>query len=299
MGQLIKLENYISRYQQDIFHYPSQFSRLKQENWKSLFDMWKLRIEALQLEVPEEEPQNQSFFSRWRTLFNKHEEIEVDPLEQPIPQSEDQLKQFFLDSIFEFQLNWASTTLSQMSFLDRNYRNDLILKYFLQRYPDTFLFMYKPIFKLKKAAVDSDLIMITPVAVYVIKLVEGPSNQTIVADSDRVWFYDDSNIQTKFMSPLLSLKRSAKIIQSIIDFHDLDLPVNRVVLSRTNTIRFNLEPYQTEYVDRDRHEGWLQRQRQLSSPLKHQQLKVAEALLNHSDTVSVNRPEWEQPEEEL
>lgn len=58
MGQLIKLENYISRYQQDIFHYPSQFSRLKQENWKSLFDMWELRIEALQLEAPEEEPQN-------------------------------------------------------------------------------------------------------------------------------------------------------------------------------------------------------------------------------------------------
>ena len=294
MGQLIKLENYISRYQQDIFHYPSQFSRLKQENWKNVHSMWEARMDMLELEETVEEKPDTSFLSRWRELFNKNEAAEVDFVEEPLPQTEAQLKHQFLDSIYHFQLNWASTTLSKMSFLNRVYQDDLTLKYLLQRFPDTYLFMYKPIFKLKNASVDSDLIMITPIGIEVIKLIEQASNQTIVTGDDRTWYYEDGNVQTKFISPLLSLKRTTKIIRSILDFHNLEMPINRVVLSRTNQIRYNLEPFQTQFIDRDKHEDWLKKQRQLSSPLKHLQLKVAEALLKHSDTVAVNRPEWEQ-----
>ncbi|KHF29248.1 hypothetical protein LR68_02036 [Anoxybacillus sp. BCO1] len=32
MGQLIKLQDYISRYELDIYHYPSEFIRLKKSN---------------------------------------------------------------------------------------------------------------------------------------------------------------------------------------------------------------------------------------------------------------------------
>lgn len=298
MGQLIKLENYISRYQRDIFHYPSQYLRLKQENWKNLFNMWEAKQETFYLEIPEEENTQSSFLEKWKEFFNKREEIEVDYPERPLPQTEEQLKQFFLDSIYQFQLNWASTTLSEMSFLDRLYYDDLALKYFLQRFPDTYLFMYKPIFKLKKATVDADLIMITPVEINVIKLVERPSDQTIIVGDDRSWLSEQNNIQSKFLSPLLSLKRSAKIVSAILDHQKLDMPIKKVILSRTNKINFHLEPFQTEFIDREKHEEWLQKQRQLTSPLKHQQLKVAEALLKYSDTVAVNRPEWDHSEDD-
>ena len=39
MGQLIKLQNYTSRYEQNIFHYPSRFVMLKKQQW----DRWQRR----------------------------------------------------------------------------------------------------------------------------------------------------------------------------------------------------------------------------------------------------------------
>lgn len=299
MGQLIKLENYISRYQNDVYHYPGHYIRLKQEQWKNLFDVWEARVAELQLEAPASETTSSSFIDRLNDFFKKDQVIELEDTRDPMPATEEQLKHFFLDSIFKFQLNWASTTLSQMSFLDRDYYNDLKLKYFLQRFPDTYLFMYQPVFKLKNATVDADLIMITPVDIQVINLVERSSDQTIIVGDDRSWLFEHDRVQSKFLSPMISLKRTDKIIRSILDYHDLEMPIRKVVLSRTNQINFYLEPFQTEFIGRDQHEQWLQKQRQMSSPLKHQQLKVAEVLLNHSDTVSVDRPEWERSEEEM
>lgn len=297
MGQLIKLENYISRYQRDIYHYSSQYIRLKQENWKGLLEMWEAKQESLYIEETNQEVSQASLFEKWKEFFNKREEVQADYSDYSLPKTEDQLKYSFLDSIYQFQLNWASSTISEMSFLDRYYEADLTLKYFLQRFPDTYLFMYKPVFKLKKTIVDTDIIMITPVEINVIKIVEEPSDHMIIADDDRTWLSEQNGIQSKFLSPLLSLKRSAKIVEAILDHKKIDMPIKKIVLSRTNRIQFYLEPFQTEFVDRDKHEKWLHRQRQLTSPLKHQQLKVAETLLAYSDTVAVNRPEWERSED--
>src|SRR5699024_3182271 len=115
------------------------------------------RLAELKLEAPVEEKATSTFIDRLNDFFKKEENVELECESEPMPETEEQLKRFFLDSIFQFQLNWASATLSQMSFLDRDYYNDLKLKYFLQRFPDTYLFMYHPVFKLKNAQVDADL----------------------------------------------------------------------------------------------------------------------------------------------
>ncbi len=36
MAQLIKLQDYVSRYEQDIYRYPSQFIKLKKQQWDKL-----------------------------------------------------------------------------------------------------------------------------------------------------------------------------------------------------------------------------------------------------------------------
>lgn len=36
MAQLIKMQDYISRYEQDIYRYPTQFARLKKQQWDKL-----------------------------------------------------------------------------------------------------------------------------------------------------------------------------------------------------------------------------------------------------------------------
>ena len=36
MAQLIKLQDYVSRYEQDIYRYPSQFIKLKKQQWDKI-----------------------------------------------------------------------------------------------------------------------------------------------------------------------------------------------------------------------------------------------------------------------
>src|SRR5690625_915431 len=136
MAQLIKLQDYISRYEVDMFKYPSQFIRLKKEHYDKIFDEWQKELE--------------------------HASFEEGDIILSLPTNELELKQKFLNNIFPFQLKWASSTISEVSFLDKTYEGDERLKYYLQRFPDTYLLMYEPIFKLKQAVIDGEVIIITP-----------------------------------------------------------------------------------------------------------------------------------------
>ncbi|SHN04333.1 NERD domain-containing protein [Gracilibacillus kekensis] len=296
MAQLIKLDNYISRYERDIFHYPSQFSRLKTENWERLKYLWEDQLQ-LKLEVEDQEELNETNFSKWRSFFKSRSEAETEEAEDEydldyLPETEEALKQYFLDALFPFQLKWASTTINEMSFIDKGYYHDYLLKYFLQRIPDTHLLMYFPVFQIKNGPLEGDIILISPLEIEIITLIDKPSNQTIIPNDSRVWYLEENNIQNKFLSPLISTKRTEKVIQSILNKYQLDFPVKKVILSRTNTMNYQLEPYNTKFVDRDHHEEWLKHKQQLYTPLKHQQLKITEALLKHCESIAVQRPEW-------
>jgi len=291
MAQLIKLENYISRYEQDPFHYPSQYMRLKQEQWQQLRHAFENPVAPEQIEEPKEPT---TFINQWRKRKRDTDEKVVDdePL-RALPQTEEQLKVYYLNQLYQFQLKWASSTITQMSFIDRRYEDDLVLKYLLQRFPDTYLVMYHPIFRLKKAEVEADNIVITPFDIYIIKLVEFSSDIKIIAGDDRQWQKEEKSVRSNFISPLLSLKRTDKIVKSILNYKEVDMPVTKMVLSRSNVIDYHLEPFQTVYIGKDSHEDWVLKQRQLKTPLKHKQLKAIDALLSLSDTVSINRPEWQ------
>ena len=300
MAQLIKLENYISRYQKDPFHYPGQFIRLKQENWHKLVQTWEYQLQ-LEVESNEQEEPEENL-SKWKQFFHRREqvedEMEGDSTTEDLPSTKDDLKQYFLNMLLPFQLKWASTTIQEMSFLDRSYYDDLTLKYFLQRFPDTFLLLYRPVFQFKNAAMDGDIILITPIGIDIIRLIEIDSTKRLVAGDDRTWFSEESNVRSRLLSPMLSLKRTEKIIRSILAVSDLEIPIQKIVLSRTNAIDFNTEPYLTTFIGKEQHEQWLSEKRNFVSPLKHNQLKIAEALLQYCDTISVRRPEWKQEEQE-
>ncbi|MGN8645848.1 NERD domain-containing protein [Gracilibacillus sp. HCP3S3_G5_1] len=297
MAQLIKLENYISRYQRDIYHYPSQFSRLKKENWERLKHLWLEQLQ-LKLEVENDDELKETNFSNWRSFFRRPSDEDEKETEEndSLPASEKELKHYFLDTLVPFQLKWASTTINEMSFINQSYYQDFLLKYFLQRIPDTYLLMYFPVFQLKNGPMESDIVLISPLEIEIITLIEKPTNQTIIPNDGRLWFVEENNIQSKILSPLISTKRTETVIQSILKKYQLDFPIKKVVLSRTNLMKYYAEPYHTKYIDRNNHEEWLKQKQQLHTPLKHQQLKIAEALLKHCESISVKRPEWEQDE---
>ncbi|MGY0694746.1 NERD domain-containing protein [Virgibacillus sp. FSP13] len=294
MAQLIKLEDYVSRYGWNVFRYPSQYIRLKQENWNKLNGLWDDQNETLEQDKQDtNSTKHTSTISKWKAFF-KREVIEEEPVhEEALPKTEHELKQYFLDKLYPIQLKWASSTVTELSFMEKSYYHDATLKYFLQRFPDTYLLMYYPTFRLKNAPIDGEVIFISPIGIEIIYLLEDKADLIMVTD-ERTWIMETNHTQSKILSPIVALKRTEQIIKSILSKNDIDFPVKKVVLSRTNHIIGESESYHTNIIGKQGYEKWFEEKRKLKSPLKNRQLKVADALLKHCQTTSVKRPEWEE-----
>lgn len=296
MAQLIKLQDYISRYEWNPYRYPSQYMRLKQDNWRKLQYM---EDNDNTVEVEEEEHAEQtSKFSKWKSFIKtgnwQAEEKESVDEDNRLPKTEKDLKQYFLDKLFPLQLKWATSTVTDVSFMDKRFYHDDRLKFFLQRFPDTYLLLYYPIFNIKKAPVDGEIILLSPIGIEIIYLIEKKPNAKIVADDERTWIIKESDEQSKILSPMIALKRTEQLVKSILSLEDIEFPINKVVLSRVNNIEFHSEPFNTKIIGKYNYEKWFKEKRSLVSPLKSSQLKIADLLLKNCRSTSVKRPEWEE-----
>ncbi|WP_430784681.1 NERD domain-containing protein [Virgibacillus flavescens] len=289
------MQDYVSRYEWNAYRYPSQYIRLKQENWQKLHYLWS---------NPEEEPEelesNESLsaFDKWKLFIKRDSVVETDnaPEQEALPKTEEELKHYFLDKLFPFQLKWASSTVTSVSFIDKELERDDKLKYFMQRFPDTYLLMYYPIFSIKNIPVDGEIIFISPIGIEIIYLFDEPENVKIHAGDERTWEKEGTAKQSKILSPLITLKRTEKIVKQILATESIDFPIKKIVLSRKNHIVFHTEPYQTRIIGKLEYEKWFNEKRSLVSPLKSRQLKVIDTLLKHCQTTSMKRPEWEEDE---
>lgn len=307
MAQLIKLQDYISRYEWDTYRYPAQYIRQKKEQWQRSYSEW-LDPALEEEEQPEagETEEKISILQKWKERFIKTAVVVEDltPDEKVVKQkkdlskiadTEDELKQVFLDQLLEIQVKWASSTVSQVSIIEPGYYNDLLLRFLLQRFPDTYLVMYKPIFEVKQAAVETDIILITPIGVEILSFVELESDEVIMAGDERTWTITAKNNEepTRIVNPLISLKRSEKWIERFLRAENIDIPIKKTVISRTNRILYATSPYQSEIIDKLTFPEWFRDKRSVHLPLKKSQLNVAEILLRNSLSQSIPRPEWE------
>ncbi|TGB00696.1 NERD domain-containing protein [Halobacillus salinus] len=298
MAQLIKLQDYISRYESNIYQYPTQYIRLKKENWNkmmSLYEQGKLEEPELEEESVAEEEKP----SKWKRLLQKREEKEAEPPhdlkeEESIPQSIEELKKYFLDGLYPFQMKWASTTLREKSFVDHAYKDDERLKYFLQRIPDTYFLMYDPIVILRQAEMEALPILIGPQGLEIIYYLDIPGGEGVDPASDKSWFVEQNGVRKKILNPMFALNRTESFIKSVWNAYGLDFPVRKVVLAPELSFHHHQEPYMTSYIDLAKYDAWLQEKRQVASPLKHNQLRAADSLLKHCQTTSFKRPEWDE-----
>lgn len=299
LAQLIKLRDYISRYEMNPFHYPTQFIRLKRENWDKLINMWELENEEQwRVEKAEKEKAEHEGF-RWNPFFQKKIKVE-DPIifKRNLPESKDLLRKYFLNQLYPFQLKWATSTLTQVSYTDKKYYYDEQLKFFLQHFPDIYLVMYYPIFNIKKAPIDTDIIIISPLEIEIISLIHEEPNTTVIIDDERTWTVDYNETTKKIISPVISLKRTEQIINSILKKYDLTFHIRKTVLSENARFLYTTEPYNVQLIDKKDFENWYKEKRSLSISLKAAQLKVMGALLEHTLSMSVRRPEWESDDDE-
>lgn len=291
MAQLIKLKDCVSRYERDPYHYSAQFNRLKHDNWQGLYNRWQAeRSEIDKHDIVESEFSTDSF-------------IKDNDLDEPLfsdtpslPKTKLQLKQYFLDNLLPIQLKWATSTLTELSYTDKRYDLDPDLKYFLQRFPDIYLLMYYPVFNIRKAPIDGEIILISPLEIEIIHLVEKQSETTIMLGDERTWTIEKPSGEiSKIISPLIALKRTEHIISGILHKHDIDFPIKKTVLSRKNPILFASEPYQTQVIGKHEYKQWFQNKRALRISLKSTQLKAMGAILKYCQTTSIKRPEWKEP----
>lgn len=305
MAQLVKLQDYVSRYEIDIFRYAGQYTRLKKQRWDSLKAQWEASknqdpIVARKDDYPEN-TEKKSILASVKGLLTStkiksrpEEESWEAPVKIDLPPSLEDLKKQFLDELFHFQLRWASSTLKEKSFIDRSWYVDEELKYFLQQFPDNYLVLYRPILLIQHAPVELDIIMVSPVAVWCITVIHGREEASVFSGSNgRFWTESSGGSEKNHLNPLFSLNRSGNIVKSVLEKYDVELPVKKVILSQGDYIEYSGATQDVQIVDRRHITEWHQKLKKLSSPMKHVQLTAAKHLINLGQKTSYHRPEWE------
>ncbi|WP_428911283.1 NERD domain-containing protein [Niallia sp. Krafla_26] len=323
MGQLIKLQDYTSRYEQNIYHYSARFVTLKKQQWEKVRKNWDNpgnysdRSNIYEsIETGDVDENKYTFLEKIKTLFQRgHSNLsEIEDLSnqetQSLEENEfssfkeifdlenrpatiDELKRLFLNQLFEFQMTWATSTLVEKSFVNKRFYYDERLKYFLQRFPDTYLTLYRPVFKLKKATIEVETILIGPTDIWCITFVEDADLSVFIGNQEKFWSIRNKNHEKKIINPLIALNRMGKIVKKILELSEVQLPVHKVLLCRNGFIDHPTSPYDVVMIDKRNYEEWFQNLRSLRSPLKAAQLKGAEALLQFCQTSAVKRIEWE------
>jgi hypothetical protein len=325
MAQLIKLQDYISRYQVDLTRYPTQYIRLKKGQWERVKKQWEQGGELQQWEHIEEEVESASKLSVLRkfNVFSKRkkeqdvivEDIEsVDtsseldsdeyvPDEETMlhfeanilyhPQSLQELKRMYLNQFFQFQMQWASSTLREKSYVDPRFIRDTFLRALLQTLPDNYLILYYPIVKLKKAPIELDIIIMMPTECLLITVVEQEDQAVFIGDGERFWEKKVGKESKKVLNPTIQLNRMETIVKQMFAAENVDMPIRKVLLSRNGFIDYPSAVYNIQLVDKRKFPEWMESIRKSYSPMKHMQIRAAQSVLNYVQTTSFNRDIWQ------
>ncbi|WP_339172687.1 nuclease-related domain-containing protein [Solibacillus sp. FSL R5-0691] len=325
MAQLIKLQDYISRYEIDLARYPTQFIRLKQNQWERIKYQWQTgetieRWEHIEEEVKEEK--KKSLFKKlfpfkkdvevfeeeqediekvnisndWAVEENAYQEEDTTLIFEPnlvyTPKTLEELKKMFIDQFFHFQMKWASSTLREKSYVDPKFMRDTLLRSMLQTLPDNYLVFYYPILRVKKAPIELDIIIMTPTECLCITVLEQESQAVYIANSERFWLKKVGKNEKKVLSPLIQLNRMEKVIEQIFQQNQIELPIRKVLLTRNGYIDYPGTMYGVSFVDKRKFPEWMGQLARSVSPMKHMQIRGAQSILNTVQTTSFHRDIW-------
>ena len=308
MAQLVKLSDYISRYEADLTRYPTQFVRLKQNQWKRMKIQWETSSNHSMWgdDTQDIEPEEKNQFAALFRFFSPRK-VESDAVEAPKEVSEEeasfdftttmtykpanlnQLRTLYLDQIFHFQIKWASSTLMDKSRVNPMYMRDSLLRTFLKQLPDSYLLFYNPIIMLQKATVELDIIIITPVECMCITVLEEEDLTAFAGNAERFWTTKLGDSESKVLNPLMGLNRMEKIVSRLLSEKEVDFPVKKYLLSRNGYIDYPIRPFDVEIVDRRSYDEWFSSLRMLSTPLKFAQFQAAQAILDVGQTSAISR----------
>lgn len=246
MAQLIKLNDYISRYESDLSRYTSLFVRLKIRRWRSIL---------------EEETKKQG--------TPRLDQTKVE-----------ELKRSFLDQLFFSQIKWASSTIVEKSNPHSSLYSDPRLRSLVQRFPDTFLLMYNPVFQLNRAKVQLETLMLTPSKLMCMSFLNDEEDALYVGSNAHFWQKKNKDREESVLNPVISVRRMDKVSRVILQEVESELPIEKVVIAEKGYITYQNPPDDVLFIDKQDYETWLTELRNHTSPMKMMQFRAAKALLD-------------------
>lgn len=312
MAQLVKLADYISRYENDLARYPTQFIRLKRYQWKRIKNQWEHGVDLYgeQAATFSEDAQQSSkwytlLFKKWRKrtdgelthepavseegVEDRDNDMDFQASISSQPSNVEQLKKAYRDQLFQFQLKWASSTLHDRSRVDPKYYSDPLLKQLTLRLPDSFLLLYYPIVKVNKAPVELDIILLAPTTCYCITVLEDERMAAYIGSGERFWLKKFGEEEVKVLNPTIALSRMEKVVSSFFRAAKVEIPIKKLIVSRNGYIDYPGTPFEVTTIDRKTYDQWLTRLCSNPSPMKHTQFKAAQAILDHAQTTAMSR----------
>lgn len=332
MAQLVKIQDYISRYEIDLARYPTQFIRLKQNQWDRVKHQWQTgeaieRWKHFAEDVQEEK--KPSFFQKFFPFNNKEKldtTAEIEDIEQVkisnewsvdeeaipkedttllfepnllyMPNTMEELKKMFIDQFFHFQMKWASSTLREKSYVDPKYMRDTLLRSMLQTLPDNYFIFYYPIIRVKKAPIELDIVIMTPTECLCITVLEQEEQAVYIANSERFWTKKVGKAEKKLLSPLIQLNRMEKIMEQLFNQNGVEMPIRKVLLTRNGYIDYPGNMYGVQFIDKRKFPEWMKNLKRSVSPMKHMQIRAAQTILNNVQTTSFQRDIWNTEQKE-
>lgn len=306
MAQLVKLSNYISRYEDDLTRYSTQFIRLKKQHWNGLKYRWETGDKSLLLgnepiEMTEqravERNRVRAFWHKWP--FKKEQAIEenltyenVDEVDfqlefMYLPDTIEGLRQSYLDQLFQFQMNWSSSSPQVLSQVAPSYLRDSFLRELAQQLPDQYFIFYQPIMLVQKAPVELDIMIVTPIECLLVTVIEEENLAVFTEDTQRFWMKHVGNREEKVLNPMIALHRMSKIVAQLLTLEEIDLPIRKCLVSRNGYIDDVYGGPELEVVDRRRYRQWLNTLKKEQAPFKYNQFRLVQSLLKRMETHSM------------
>lgn len=109
---------------------------------------------------------------------------------------------------------------------------------------------------------------------------------------------ENGKYRENYSKPVLQLNRVEKMVRSLLVTRH-SISGQKTLITKKASIHSIQAHLNTDFIDKHIYDQWFMKHRTGRTPLKYQQLKVAEALLSHTQTTSFKRPEWDEPDNDF
>ncbi|WNB93092.1 hypothetical protein [Bacillus sp. NEB1478] len=249
MAQLVKIQDYVSRYEKNLYHYQSLFMRLKENRWNDFLHKNDRNV----------------------NYANKKETVKQ-----------------FRENLFEHQIKWATTTVKEISKVEHKYLKDSRLQFLTQEIPDNYFLLYEPVLQIKNAPIELDIILAGPANIWLIVWMSGEGiwQET---DNKRFWKNADPENGETRLNPFIRLERMNTIIGEWAKPYQQQLSVKQRIIAPDAYIDISNDWRKACFIDKRNFKEWHLQITAEPAPVKNQQLKFISDILKHGVTNSLYR----------